>query len=553
MSKRLLVGVSGLLVLVAPGALRAQGVTIDHSAVGCVVAEQYPKLSACFTPAANVARARVYFRAAGGTSWYFVEMKSEASCYDGVLPKPKKTIKQINYYVEAVGKDFTEARTAEYDPDVVPDKGACKKELPAAPFLSKASVVVGAATGAPVVPAGFAAAGIAGAAGASTAVVAAGFAGAATAGIASTTTGGGTGPSSTTGSTTTTPSGGTQPPTTTLPPTPTTTTTLPALNRPPVAVFSVTPDPPQGTAPLTVQFSMCGSRDPDGDALSFRYDFGDGSNANAGCRAQHTYGKALAGSARALFNYTATDCVTDGHPDHEVCHGYEVSADCPFPEVSFTSPSAGSTVDSCDFDPNTQQPLRTVVSADATDVFGINFVEFSASAYRGSTPLGAVDTPPYEVLWDDSKSFGQVTLTARAKNRCGNVATATEKVNVSCISGFRPKATFGPRVSWGSRLDVPGGRGQVVLNGAAVSFPGAGRSMAMGEARSGENRIEAQLVEAAGQAGTWRFEFSGNESLAAGSLRVVTGEVAEVTADAIAFRLNGKPGERVSFTFKLRD
>src|SRR4029077_2338459 len=109
---------------------RAQGVTIDHTAVGCIVAEQFPKMTACFTPASNLARARVYFRGSGGASWYFVDMKSEAPCYVGILPKPKKTLKKMDYYVEAVDKGFAEARTAEYAPDVVEDAGACKKDSP---------------------------------------------------------------------------------------------------------------------------------------------------------------------------------------------------------------------------------------------------------------------------------------------------------------------------------------------------------------------------------------------------------------------------------------
>jgi hypothetical protein len=66
--------------------------------------------------------------------------------------------------------------------------------------------------------------------------------------------------------------------------------------------------------------------------------------------------------------------------------------------------------------------------------------------------------------------------------------------------------------------------------------------------RRGENRVEAQLVQAAG-AGQWRFELRG-DALQAGSLRVVAGEVLQVSSDAIVFRMSGKPGERIVFTFK---
>ncbi len=59
-----------------------------------------------------------------------------------------------------------------------------------------------------------------------------------------------------------------------------------AGNTPPVAVASGTPT--SGLAPLTVQFSSTGSNDPDGDPITFEWDFGDGS-AGTGPAPQHTY------------------------------------------------------------------------------------------------------------------------------------------------------------------------------------------------------------------------------------------------------------------------
>ncbi|GAB3939982.1 hypothetical protein GCM10028805_01060 [Spirosoma harenae] len=49
-------------------------------------------------------------------------------------------------------------------------------------------------------------------------------------------------------------------------------------SQPPVAV--ITADKTQGTSPLTVQFKGDGSSDPDGDALTYFWDFGDGTTAN---------------------------------------------------------------------------------------------------------------------------------------------------------------------------------------------------------------------------------------------------------------------------------
>jgi hypothetical protein len=143
-----------------------RGLSIDHKEVGCVVAERFPVISARVDPAANVGRARVYFRAASGPHWYFVEMKAQGGGqYVSALPKPKKSTAQIAYYVEALDTAFAASRTAEYTPKVVSPPGACGKGGLMAVALTSAKLVVGAAVGAPAVPLGFSAAGLVTAAG----------------------------------------------------------------------------------------------------------------------------------------------------------------------------------------------------------------------------------------------------------------------------------------------------------------------------------------------------------------------------------------------------
>jgi hypothetical protein len=137
-----------------------QGLTIDHQKVGCVVAERFPVISARLDPAATVGRVRVFFRAAGGPHWYFVEMKAEGEQYVGALPKPKKSTPKIEYYIEALSMTLAPTRTPEYAPEVVPPPGACGKGRVLAVAMASAKLVVGAAAGAPAVPLGFSAAGL---------------------------------------------------------------------------------------------------------------------------------------------------------------------------------------------------------------------------------------------------------------------------------------------------------------------------------------------------------------------------------------------------------
>ncbi|ADI14251.1 PQQ-dependent sugar dehydrogenase [Truepera radiovictrix] len=72
-----------------------------------------------------------------------------------------------------------------------------------------------------------------------------------------------------------------------------------ALNRAPQAV--VTASPTSGPAPLRVTFDASGSRDPEGEALSYTWRFGDGATGS-GPRVTHTYAKG---------DYTATLIVRD--------------------------------------------------------------------------------------------------------------------------------------------------------------------------------------------------------------------------------------------------
>jgi hypothetical protein len=129
-------------------------VAIDHGGVGCIVAEQFPRFEAHLDPVAEVSRARLHFRPKGGPHWYSVAMKTEGDAFVGVLPKPKKTLKRLDYYIEATDRSFGTSRTAEFSPEVASGPVACKNKVVAG-ALSTASVVIEGPAGAPLVPVGF--------------------------------------------------------------------------------------------------------------------------------------------------------------------------------------------------------------------------------------------------------------------------------------------------------------------------------------------------------------------------------------------------------------
>jgi hypothetical protein len=426
----------------------AEPLQIEHQPVRCLVAEKYPQLDACIVPRANVARARVYFRGGVQGDWYYVEMKPEAGCFRGTLPRPRESLKEMEYYVAATGTDFDSVQTEEYVTEVVRDEKSCHGGT-VAPFVSSASVVVGSLAGA-AVPAGFAVGGAAVGLG-TVAVVGAGVAGAAGAAVVA----GGGEPATTT--TTTLVRHPTTTTTTTTTSTTTSTTTMPSC-----AADSAVPD---------VRFRKPGNNDDVGATVEIEVEASDPGPVSSGIREVRIYAEEQGGSRN--------------------------------PRIA-TLPGPG---------------------------------------------------PIFQVAWTVPPCQGPQDrwyLNAEAVDGCDR--TAVDRIRVrrrsaSCTSPAAGPSAGAEGLAWTSELSVAGGRGQVVASDSSVRFVGGGRTDGLLRLRRGRNRVEATLVEGRG-AGTWAFTFGGGR-VVAGSLRVVAGEALTVAADTVTFRLQGRPGERLVFTFDV--
>jgi len=124
---------------------------IAHKDVGCVVAGEFPKLEACFTPAESVGKAQVQFRADEKGPWYYVNMKEEGGCRSALLPKPKKDIATFHYFIEVVDRAFTavqqpaSAPSQSYAPRVVANRRDCGTGMMMATSTPTGSVIMGVA------------------------------------------------------------------------------------------------------------------------------------------------------------------------------------------------------------------------------------------------------------------------------------------------------------------------------------------------------------------------------------------------------------------------
>jgi len=547
-------------LLQAPGA--AQGLAIQHKAMKCIVAEKYPRLNACFVPSSQLARARVYFRVAEGPAdWYYVVMKSDTPCFTGILPRPKRELigRHVQYYLDASDRQFAESRTAETEALVVKSEADCEDRLLAAPWLDKATV-----TAFPRLPEGFIGAGLGTGAKAAIAggvLVVGGGTAAILAGS------GGSTPTTTTTTTTTTVT------------TTTNTTTLPP-QVPFLPVFKVyrggalQGDSITGPDPLPLLFDMCDSSGP--FPLRFNVEV-DGNQITGGCQSGLTFttsGVALRASGvrgSASRTYSVVMWVRSVSPDNEPKEKRKLtvevtstspsvgcSADTQGPSVSLTSPAAGSGYATPDGFP---VPFRAAADDSGTGNNGIAFVEYKLD-YLGPNALSlgrVTGGAPWPLDWSASAANAwmgakcnlPVGVQAYAEDNCGNgTFSRPVTVNFSNPSNcFRGAERSAGTVSLVSELRVPGGSGQVVANEEAT-FPRAGLTPLAVRPVSGENRVEATLVEGSGP-GTWLFDLRSVPGLRPESLRVIAGEVAQVGDGIVTFRLRGRTGERLVFSFRV--
>ncbi len=200
------------------------------------------------------------------------------------------------------------------------------------------------------------------------------------------------------------------------------TVTDPVGNRPPTVTAAAVPA--SGKAPLAVQLSATGT-DPDGDALTYRWSFGDGTADAAGRRARHvytrngTYTATVTATDRAGATDTDSVTITVGNPAGNQAPTVQAAAD----------PVAGTA------------PLKVRLTAAGRDPDGdaLSYVwSFGDGAQGAGTKVDHTYT-----------AAGTYTATVTAKDPGGKTGTATVAVTVAAplaLAGAAPQAQAAPTV-----------------------------------------------------------------------------------------------------------
>jgi uncharacterized repeat protein (TIGR02543 family) len=141
---------------------------------------------------------------------------------------------------------------------------------------------------------------------------------------------------------------------------------------------------------------------------------------------------------------------------------------------------------------------------------------------------------------------------------CGGsgTCTVTMRGDRSVVAHFSSAGIAGDsqmdarRTPLRTRLALPGGRGDVVVDGRTVSVGAGAEVEIVFDGASGDHLVEAWAREGTGE-GVWRFAFAPGDSGARRITAVLGGEPVTVTPDAIVFRIRGRLPQKVSFVVRM--
>lgn len=114
-------GSAALGLILGSGLARADPPLIDHQEVSCSLQGKHPRICATIADDGVIKRAKIFFRAAGQSTFYWSEMELDFRNFCATLPIPDTSIQEVQYYLWAIDDDLELERTPDLSIIVDPD------------------------------------------------------------------------------------------------------------------------------------------------------------------------------------------------------------------------------------------------------------------------------------------------------------------------------------------------------------------------------------------------------------------------------------------------
>ncbi|RLE20686.1 MAG: hypothetical protein DRJ65_17685 [Acidobacteria bacterium] len=159
-----ILGIVALVVQFVVPVVMAEGTAIEGAEVQCILNMPFPQISGTTQSGSDIDAARLFFKAADQSDFYWVPMTRDGDKIVGVLPQPQPETTNIVYYVETVDSSKTVSRSPEYTAAVVLREWDCQGQKIAGTFAGlEPNLIVGSTVGgATSAPLGFESTGIIG-------------------------------------------------------------------------------------------------------------------------------------------------------------------------------------------------------------------------------------------------------------------------------------------------------------------------------------------------------------------------------------------------------
>ena len=555
---------------ISPEAPAQGGPVIDHDAIECVPITQFVELSADVTPAEQVRNCRIYFRSNAYPDFYFIDMEGVGEEFAAYLPKPAPETTSVIYYLECLDGAFLNSRTAELAATVVDSESACRRRDPGAIFFQgdNPGILVNAvSTASPAQPLGFSLEGLIPVAGAgigagAIAAIGAGGAAAAAAGAALLTS-------------------SEDPPSDPVPP-PSDPVQSPPPGQPPMMPPGPMPAPLQacfetipanGVIKSGEQITL-DARCSTPDDITYRWELGDGRertgpfvrpvyNAVGGFDVRLT----VSTVADPLVESVALKSINVKQRRADVSVVKSVMKSCMDFNDTFEfklvvrnlGPDTAENVVVTDNLPiqlalEDADPVCMTAGSDVVCALG----DMSPGSVENVTILAksVLDDQSEEQLevsvpnmatvatdtFDPAIGNNDSVVVVTASSRCNDDIDQTRMFDV-------------PRLDFTTRLDIDASgstHGRVIVNGLHSVMVNRGAPIRGSvEGQIGRNTIEAHVVGSADAEGRFSFRFGNGDSFVPGRIRVESGDVLSLTADAVTFRVKEGTAERFRFTVVL--